>query len=667
MVLLLLSVEPSFKASLLTGARMDRANSCQSDSSGFLEEPPEALPAQVPSLLCSQSPTENAGGRPRDGSQRLGSSHSSLQASGEPDSRSMLSLSFPRQDWRILEEKASTSVVEEESQLEATEGPPQLWIPDKVLAKSSPGGEHPRKDGHLPQLPPVPHAACEVTGATVTSKYDCSLVCMLTHITEVKDRFLRPGEAGGVLVQSHHCESQNSPGNEDAPDKFLHVDSEAPQGDEGSKLGPDTNNTLLTQESPPRPVPKHGKVTFHAVDLIPTSEKSIPHLSELPADTPQMEPRGGSLSQMPPRAEAEMENLPPNTDPDVGSSRSVPTRMSSKVVSAAQSAVALGTDSTGPSLECTMCDCITTAAPRVGTKARQFNDVSIQTYIGEPRPWRSCSALGNKALTHRPQPLTKSVSLDTGFPSVYPAGICHAAPAHCCICCHHHPHHHGERQSPSPVPSVWRHCPCFHPGHPEAQFMMTLKVLQDTTARERCCRTVEEMEAMRRVCQSFREHLEEIEQHLMGQQALFSRDMSEEERKEAEQLQTLREALRLQVAELELLLGDRAQQIREGLLQLEHLTGEPPEHYTNLHQGNWTEEHKGQTSCAKTRPAVASWAAFPPIDGQQVPCAGGPPLAASASPTLNSTRISPPSPAEAESCPAPSSNCPVGEKDTNVF
>jgi hypothetical protein len=38
------------------------------------------------------------------------------------------------------------------------------------------------------------------------------------------------------------------------------------------------------------------------------------------------------------------------------------------------------------------------------------------------------------------------------------------------------------------------------------------------------------METMKMVCQSFREHLEEIEQHFMGQQALYPRDMSEEER-----------------------------------------------------------------------------------------------------------------------------------------
>lgn len=37
-------------------------------------------------------------------------------------------------------------------------------------------------------------------------------------------------------------------------------------------------------------------------------------------------------------------------------------------------------------------------------------------------------------------------------------------------------------------------------------------------------------------------------------------------REEAEQLQTLRQALRQEVEELEFQLGDRAQQIREGML-----------------------------------------------------------------------------------------------------
>lgn len=42
-------------------------------------------------------------------------------------------------------------------------------------------------------------------------------------------------------------------------------------------------------------------------------------------------------------------------------------------------------------------------------------------------------------------------------------------------------------------------------------------------------------------------------------------------RKEAEQLQTLHKALRQQVEELELQLGDRAQQIRQGILLVRHV------------------------------------------------------------------------------------------------
>nr|KAF6319624.1 ITPR interacting domain containing 1 [Myotis myotis] len=131
------------------------------------------------------------------------------------------------------------------------------------------------------------------------------------------------------------------------------------------------------------------------------------------------------------------------------------------------------------------------------------------------------------------------------------------------------------------------------------------------------------MEAMRTLCQCFQEHLEDMEKHLTGQQALFSRDMSEEERKEAEQLQTLRKAVRQQVEELELQLGDRAQQIRQGiLLQLDLLTGEPPAYDTNLHPYDWTEEKNGQISHTHIHPAMAPGAAFPPDDGQQAPCSG---------------------------------------------
>uniref|UniRef100_Q6ZRS4-2 Isoform 2 of Protein ITPRID1 n=1 Tax=Homo sapiens TaxID=9606 RepID=Q6ZRS4-2 len=634
------------------GARVDRANSCQSDSSGFLEEPLEPLPLQMPSLPNSQSPAENGGRKPRDQSHSLVSSQDCQLESDGPDSKSRASMSFSSQEANALEQRASVSVMEEEFLLEAMEGPPELYIPDMACAKTTTRGECPRKDSHLWQLLPMPHAEYEVTRPTATSKYDHPLGFMVTHVTEMQDSFVRPEGAG--KVQSHHNESQRSPGNDHTQDKFLHVDSEAPREEESSGFCPHTNHSLLVPESSSQCIPKHSEITPYATDLAQTSEKLIPHLHKLPGDPAQVKSRSGTLGQILPGTEAEMENLPLNT----GSSRSVMTQMSSSLVSAAQRAVALGTGPRGTSLECTVCDPVTATETRLGTKARQLNDASIQT-----------SALSNKTLTHGPQPLTKSVSLDSGFSSICPMGTCHAIPAHCCICCHHHPHCHGERQSPGPEPSVCRHCLCSLTGHQEAQFMTTLKALQDTTVRELCSCTVHEMEAMKTICQSFREYLEEIEQHLMGQQALFSRDMSEEEREEAEQLQTLREALRQQVAELEFQLGDRAQQIREGiLLQLEVLTAEPPEHYSNLHQYNWIEESNGQTSCSKIHPGMAPRTVFPPDDGQEAPCSGGTQLAAFTPPTLeNSTRMSPSSSAWAKLGPTPLSNCPVGEKDADVF
>ncbi|XP_037692945.1 protein ITPRID1 isoform X2 [Choloepus didactylus] len=651
------------------GAGVNRANSCQSDSSGFLEEPPEPLSLQMPSLPSNQSPIENGCRKARDQSHNLASTQNRQQESYKSDSKSMVSTPFSSQDWSVLKEKTSTFVVDKESQPDAMEGPSELLIPDMAPGKTpTSGGGYTMKDSYLQHLPSTPHIEYDVVGSTVTSKCDCLLGFMAAHITEVKEELLRPEEAGGVYVESHHQESQRSPGNECAQDKFIHVDSEAPRAGKTSKLSPDISNILLTLESPPQLISKHSEVTSHKGNLIHTAEDSTAYPDKPSGDILQAKPSSSALGQMPCRAEAKMGNTSPNADSNTGSSRSVTVRMPSNLVSAAQSAPALGTDSIGTSLECIVCDPITPAGPGLGMEARQSKDASVQAYLFEPRPWQCCSALSNKALKHRHQPLTKSISLDTGFPGAHLVGICHASPVHCCICRHRHLHCPAERKSPSPTPSACTHCLCSYIDHLEAQVMETLKVLQDTTVRELCSCTVHEMEMMKTVCHSFREHLEEIEQHLVRQQTLFSRDMSEEEREEAWQLQTLREALRQQVAELEFQLGDRARQIREGILLLELITGELPELYAHLRQYNWTEGTNGQTLCAKAlmHPATAARAAFLPNDGQQAPGSGVAHLVAFAPPAMESRiRMSPPSPARPESGSAPLSNRLAGEKDKN--
>ncbi|XP_054427238.1 protein ITPRID1 [Pteronotus mesoamericanus] len=641
------------------GAMVSRANSCQSDSSGFLEELPEPPALQVPSLPAGPSPAEDGCRRPGGQSQRLAPAQHGQRDSEESDSKSGTSMSFSSQDWSVLEEKSSTSVVEAESHLEATEGQPGLSTSDVALSRASGGGEHRGKDGHQRQPPPVPHTQHEADISTTPCPYDLEFT--VTHVTEGRSGFLRPGGTGDTHVQSHLWEPQTSLDMDHARDKSLHVGPEAPRGAECGEPCPDFHHRAQTGESPPEPVPKSSKAGPSAANLIHTSEKAVPHREKVPKGaTPHVKPRYGAAGPKPPRAEPELGALPPRTGSSSGRPESVTVQRPSRLVSAAQSAVALGPYSRRTTLERTVGDPAATTEPVLGTEARQFHDVSVQTDLWEARSWHCYSVPSSKA-----QPWTKSISLDAGLPSSCSVHTCHAVPAHCWGCSRHHPHCHPGGQSPSPVPLACSCGLCSH-SHREEQFSKTLEVLRDPAVRELCSCTAYEMDAMKMLCRGFREHLEEIEQHLTGQQALFSGDMSEEERKEAEHLQALRKALRQQVEELEFQLGDRAQQIRGGiLLQLELLAGEPPENRTNPHQYDWTEDKKGQTPAAQARPAVALGAALPADSSQWASCPGITRVAACPPLTWEShARMSPP--AQEELGSALVSTCPIGEKDTDV-
>ena len=422
----------------------------------------------------------------------------------------MVSTSFSSQDWSVLEEKAPTSVVEKGSQFEAMEGPPGQLTQDLALDKTPPWGELPRKDSQQQQ----PQAECETVVGTDPSKGDCPRGLTVAHIAEVKDDPLRPGRAGDVevCVQTHPCGSQRPPGISPPQDKFLRVDSEAPRGVESSPLCPDTN-PLLMHKDVPQHVPRHQEVTPSAVGCVHLSEESVPHLGKVVGDVPQARPRCRALGQIPLRAESEMGRLPPHANfnavrPYAPStavcSCSVPVHIPCSLAPAAPNGVVSGMDSRGATVECTKCDPVTAAESGLGTEARQFSDVSVQTYTCESRLWHCCSAPSKKA-----QPLTKSVSLDTGFPGLYSVGICPAVPAHCCVCYHHHLHCHPERQSPSSVPSAYRHCSCSH-KHQEAQFTRRLEVLQDMTARELysvsihlCKNTKADVATTSRACSAF--------------------------------------------------------------------------------------------------------------------------------------------------------------------
>lgn len=433
---------------------------------------------QTPSLPAGRSPAEDGCTRPGGQSLRLGSAQPGQRDSEESSSKRGASTSFSSQDWSVLEDKSPEPEVEKESQPEATGLQPGLLTSDVAQSWATAGGDRPGKDSHQRQPPPVPQTQHEANIGRTPCQGDCPLEFL---VTEGDSGFLRPEGAREVHVQSHPWGSHTSPGTDGAADNSLPTGSKALRGAGSSDTCPDFSCHSQTQGSPPPPILRNGAVRTSAVDLSHTSEKAVPHLNKLSGGAaPRAKPKCGALGQTPPWTEPELGALPSGADSSAASSESVTVQMSSSLVPAAQSAVAWGTRSGRASSECTVGDPVTMTQPVLGTEARQFNDVSVQTCVWEPRSWRCCSVPRNRA-----QPLTKSVSLDTGFPSSCPVCICRATPAHDRGCCHHHPHCHSAGLSPGPVPSACRHGPCLQ-GHLETQCVKTLGALQDTAVMELC-------------------------------------------------------------------------------------------------------------------------------------------------------------------------------------
>uniref|UniRef100_A0A8C9EIA2 Sperm-specific antigen 2 C-terminal domain-containing protein n=1 Tax=Pavo cristatus TaxID=9049 RepID=A0A8C9EIA2_PAVCR len=169
--------------------------------------------------------------------------------------------------------------------------------------------------------------------------------------------------------------------------------------------------------------------------------------------------------------------------------------------------------------------------------------------------------------------LTKSASLDTMLSGKYrphhcseTSGMTGAQGNPCChyCCCHG-------------CCCLWT-CPvavspqspmgcCSNQAANKLQLLRTLTFLKENAMRNLPLCT-HEIELMKISCQHFHEKLDEIEQHLTEQQALVSNYMPEEGREESRNLQRLRQAIRQEMAELELCLNDRAYQVGEGILMV---------------------------------------------------------------------------------------------------
>ncbi|XP_074842165.1 protein ITPRID1 [Carettochelys insculpta] len=207
----------------------------------------------------------------------------------------------------------------------------------------------------------------------------------------------------------------------------------------------------------------------------------------------------------------------------------------------------------------------------------QTDTIEMETRIGRPDP-------NFLPPFYRHGLLTKSVSLDTGLYEKYSSSYCEtlsAWSAQCghschCFCCHHC-------------------CHCSKHGAMKLQLLKMLQLLHDTAVRNIFPCTIQDIEAMKSSCQSFREKLDELEQYLAEQQDLFPSTMSEEGREEERQLQVLRQAVRHEVSELEHQLNDRSRQVREGILmQLDQLLGEQAHLFSELGLPDWGEERAAQ-------------------------------------------------------------------------
>ncbi|XP_069715922.1 LOW QUALITY PROTEIN: protein ITPRID1 [Phaenicophaeus curvirostris] len=227
---------------------------------------------------------------------------------------------------------------------------------------------------------------------------------------------------------------------------------------------------------------------------------------------------------------------------------------------------------------------------------KQTTEASTQTDIHARMP--EGTPLLQPSHTH----LVKSASLDTVSCGKYgshywdeASGTRGAHGSHCCCCCHSC----CSWTFPLAVSPQCPACCCSNNAATELQLLKTPMVLQHTAMHNHASCTLYETEAMKISCRCFQEKLDEIEQHLTEQQVLFSSAMPDEGREEVRHLQLLRQAVRQEVAELEFWLNDQACQVRESILmQLDQLLVEQSHLFSELGLSDQKRQRKAQNKQA---------------------------------------------------------------------
>ncbi|XP_066485279.1 protein ITPRID1 [Tiliqua scincoides] len=643
-----------------------RTNSCQSDSSGFLEDPSEPLPLQVLSLpgnlrfSCISHDSQGflrhrKESTPLTSQDSLSHPEGSIASLFRADGSSVLSLPYLSREHTFQGEEIFYSINEEDDLHENGSGQSEGAASGTICEMEEEmmqgrRGQLGKEDSSAQYCDSYSHSGSLDQDDTSPSERNCGSYFSgmersvdsasnkegcLTSIGFINGQILEDGkeseeplteeetrhvydedvlEGVAECVEGKWCDVMASR-TLDSPAPVTDVLSDAsdcfkPDFDLNNPGGPWPLDTGSASNS------EHDVMTAHH-EIHVVSGSPLQDSSPSPSC---FEKRIGSMNILSASAELDKDECVAGFEMTTNSLKSVTVQMPSRLMSNIQS-ISLGeAPAKAQSVDFTskvpLCSkgkhLITSALGASKEENKQVKEASIQTDQRQTKRG-TLSLFHILPSFHGHGHLVKSASLDTGLYGTYRSYCqeplhtwCAPHRGHCCPMCSHHC---GLLCPFSFAPSCRHPVGCCSPHTTtELQLLKTLKLLQDTAARSVSSCTVHEIEVMKNSCQKFRERLDEIEQRMIEQEAVFSSAMSEEGREERSRLQVLRQAVRRELTELECQLQERARQVKEGILvQLDQLLGEQSNLCAELGISDWREERGAQNEPPLPDAAAASF------------------------------------------------------------
>ncbi|KAM6422518.1 LOW QUALITY PROTEIN: protein ITPRID1 [Rhynochetos jubatus] len=628
-----------------------RTSSCQSDSSGFMEELPEPVVLQHASLSGKINFISDSHNKERVLSHRVVFPVLNQDFQQKPDDcvtkvfitacKSILTVSRSRKACSDEGEETHLLLTAENGKYQAYNAEPQTFVQEMLCdvnkKEDKTGRKQLEKEKCIKEHSPCFQADTQDEGDPSSSKVDHHLYFSTEHkkmnttfielsdvspavISESKirgedkgERYLTEKDVGVECHESAHQDHVKGPwwGVEGvSKDGSLLSLNEVTNGQKFCKLDGDSKNTSCfpktgLPETPQWESAVQSGSSASSSCSLQVSQRHPSCLVKGPGLSSSEGQESGSIGEMLGANKSEQGDAVQNDEMASAPSKSVTVQMSSEMEFTSRVKCTVQNAPVGESLAredlVDFSDTLvhhSESGPLIREdpgaskdSVKQTTDASSQTdiYARKPR-WTP--------LLHPPHShLTKSASLDTMLCGKYrshhwaeAAGIGGEQGSHCCCC---------------PGCCLWTF-PTALPPHrsmgclsnhasTELQLLKRLKLPQDTAVNNSPLCTLHEIEAMKSSCQLFQEKLDEIEQHLTEQQVLFSSVMPEEGRKEGRHLQLLWRAIRQEVAELEFRLNDQDCQVREGILmQLDQLLVEQSHLFTKLGLSDWKGERKAQ-------------------------------------------------------------------------